>query len=798
MGLGQLRKPRCPMMPKAFPALDFYFISCILEPIVYIFCTRYLNSHPWRDREIPMSEWKTSACILCECNCGIQVQLGGEGDGEIVRIRGDKDHPASQGYLCQKASGLNYYQNGKDRVTTPLRRRPDGSFEAIDWDTAIAEVSQRLLAVRDRDGGDKIFYYGGGGQGNHLPGGYATGIRRVLGMKFRSNALAQEKTGEFWVNGQMFGNHVKGDFEHCEVAIFLGKNPWHSHGLPRARAWLRDFSKDPARSMIVIDPVVSETANFADIHLRVKPGTDAWLLAAMVALLVQQGKYRQDWLAEHATGLEPVLAAFADIPVAQYCETAGVPLEQVQQAVDLVSGAASVAMAEDLGIQMNLHSTLSSYLEKLLWALCGQFGNPGGQYIPAALQNIAGSGRSTRVSPVAGAPIISGLVPCNVIADEILTDHPDRYRAMVIETANPVHSLADSQRFSQALRSLDTVVVIDVAMSETARQADYILPAATQYEKWEATFFNFEFPENYFHLRKPLFDAPEGALPEAEIHTRLIEAMGAMPEHLCAELTAALEAGGREAYRGRFMQALAEDPTAADLAPVILYRTLGPTLSEGAAAAALLWPVALGFAMREPESLRRAGFDGDPLTQGETLFDAIIAGHSGIVFAKDDYASNWSRLGNEGKVRLDVPDLLAELPALGQPQAGLVSDDYPFVLMAGERRDYSANTIYRDAQWRRKDPQGALRMSPEDAQRLGVASGATVRITTRAGTALAPVEVTARMQCGHLSLPNGFGLDNDDGSRSGVAVNELTSLDNRDRFAGTPHHKYVPARVEAA
>ena len=745
-----------------------------------------------------MSEWKTSACILCECNCGIQVQLGGEGDREIVRIRGDKAHPASQGYLCQKASGLNYYQNGKDRITAPLRRRDDGSFEEIDWDTAIAEVSQRLMAVRDRDGGDKIFYYGGGGQGNHLPGGYSTGIRRVLGMQYRSNALAQEKTGEFWVNGQMFGGHVKGDFEHCDVAIFLGKNPWHSHGLPRARAWLRDFSKDPQRRMIVIDPVISETAKFADIHLRVKPGTDAWLLAAMVGMLVQQGKFRRDWLDQHATGLEPVLAAFREIPVARYCDIAGLQQEQVQSAVDLVSGAGSVAMAEDLGIQMNLHSTLASYLEKLLWSLCGQFGNPGGQYIPASLQNIAGSGRSSRKSPVVGAPIISGLVPCNVIVEEILTDHPDRYRAMVIEAANPVHSLADSNRFTEALRSLDTVVVIDVAMSETARQADYILPAATQYEKWEATFFNFEFPENYFHLRKPLFEAPENTLPEAEIHARLIEAMGAMPEHLCGELTAALEAGGRDAYRERFMQALAEDPATADLAPVILYRTLGPSLPEGAAAAAVLWPVALGFAMREPESLRRAGFDGDPLAQSDALFDAILAGHSGIVFAKDDYDAVWSRLGNEGRVRLDVPDLLAELPVLAEPPRSRVNDDYPFVLMAGERRDYSANTIYRDAGWRRKDPQGSLRMCPDDAASLGLASGGMARITTRVGSALAPVEVTPRMLPGHVSLPNGFGLDNQDGSRSGVAPNELTSLDDRDRFAGTPHHKYVPAQIEAA
>ena len=104
-------------------------------------------------------------------------------------------------------------------------------------------------------------------------------------------------------------------------------------------------------------------------------------------------------------------------------------------------------------------------------------------------------------------PLISGLVPCNVIAEEILTDHPARYRAMIVESANPAHSLADSQAMREALAALDLVVVIDVAMTETARLAHYVLPASTQYEKWEATFFNFEFPRNVFHLRAPLLDA---------------------------------------------------------------------------------------------------------------------------------------------------------------------------------------------------------------------------------------------------------------------------------------------------
>jgi anaerobic selenocysteine-containing dehydrogenase len=175
-------------------------------------------------------QWRPTACILCECNCGLEVELGGEGGRHIVLVRGDKRHPSSKGYACEKAHRIDHYQNGRDRLTSPLRRRPDGSFEAIDWDTAIREVAERLAAVRDRHGGESIFYYGGGGQGNHLPGAYSTGTRRALGSRWRSSALAQEKTGEFWVTDRMFGvPAMRADFEHCDVALFLGKNPWHSH-----------------------------------------------------------------------------------------------------------------------------------------------------------------------------------------------------------------------------------------------------------------------------------------------------------------------------------------------------------------------------------------------------------------------------------------------------------------------------------------------------------------------------------------------------------------------------------------
>ncbi|HKA91237.1 MAG TPA: molybdopterin-dependent oxidoreductase [Haliangiales bacterium] len=744
-----------------------------------------------------MDAYRPSACILCECNCGLEVELGGEGGRHLVRVRGDRRHPASRGYACEKAHRLDHYQNARDRVRAPLRRRPDGGFEPIDWDTAIREVAARLAAVRDAHGGESIFYYGGGGQGNHLPGAYATATRRALGSRYRSSALAQEKTGEFWVADRMFGAITRADFEHCDVALFLGKNPWQSHSIPRARVTLKEIAKDPARTLIVVDPRRTETAELADIHLQVRPGGDAWLLAAMLAILVEEDLVDRAFLAAHVVGVEPVVAAIRAVSVAAACARAGVDEALVRRAARAIGGAAALASFEDLGVQMNRHSTLVSYLHHLLVVLTGSFGKKGTHYVPTTLVPFA-TGASGKTSPVAGAPIISGLVPCNVIAEEILTDHPRRYRAMLVEAANPAHSLADSQRFREALRALDTLVVIDVAMTETARLAHYVLPASTQFEKAEATFFNFDFPENYFHLRPRLLAPPEGPLPEAEIHARLVEALGAVTEADLAPLRAAA-ASGRTAYAQAFLARVASDARLAPLAPVILYRTLD--LPEELREGAVVLGLALRCALQSGASLARAGFGGPPLAAANALFDAVLGSPSGLVFAVDEWGEVMGRIGTpDRKIRAELPDLLAELGKLfGDEDAR--DEAFPFVLSAGERRSFTANTIIRDPTWRKKDAQGALRLNPDDAADLGVASGDAVRLTTRRASVVVAVEVSGTMQRGHVSLPNGLGLGypTDGGfAATGVAPNELTAVDARDPFVGTPWHKHVPARVERA
>ncbi len=747
------------------------------------------------------SEWKSTACILCECNCGIEVQLGGPEGRTLLRVRGDDAHPASRGYACEKPSRLDFYQNGPHRLTRPLRRRSDGSFEEIAWETAIREVAARLAAVREAFGGESIFYYGGGGQGNHLPGAYGRATRSVLGSIHRSSALAQEKTGEFWVADRMIGGYTRADFEHCEVALFLGKNPWLSHGIPRARLALREIAKDPARCLIVVDPRRSETAEIADVHLQAKPGTDAWLLAALLAVLVQEGRIARDWLAAHADGLDRVLPHFEALPVAEYCVTCGVPEEQVRRTARRIAEASSVASFEDLGVQMNRHSTLVSYLHKLLVLLTGNFGKPGTAYLPTALVPLAvGKDGGERRTPVTGARVIGGLTPCNVIPDEILTDHPKRFRALLVESGNPAHSLADGVRMREALAALELVVVIDVAFTETARLAHYVLPVASQYEKAEATFFNFEFPRNHFHLRRALLDPPAGLFSEAELHARLVEALGALPADAVSALRAAWR-DGRQAFRSRFLELVGESPRLLAIAPVLLYRAIGDLLPKGLAEAAGVWGLCQIAAQRHARSLARAGFVGGAGEAADALFDALLASRSAVVFSVDEWEESFARIGTPGgRLQLALPELFHELDGLATEPPPGPSEEFPFLLSAGERRSFTANTILRNPDWRKKDRAGALRISPEDAKRLGVADGARVRLTTRRGSAEVPVEVSERMQPGHVSLPNGLGLDFPDASgarvATGVAPNELTRSEDRDWLAGTPWHKSTPARVE--
>src|SRR6478752_10303678 len=231
-----------------------------------------------------MNRAEQTACILCSRNCGILVETEG---GRIGAVRGDDAHPVSKGYLCQKAARLTHYQDHADRLAHPMRREPDGSFTRVSWEVALADIAQRLLGIRKRHGGRAFAFYGGGGQGNHLGGAYSRQLLKAMKSRFVYSALAQEKTGDFWVNGRLFGDqrcHTTEDIEHADYVLFIGTNPFMAHGIPNARDTLRSIKNSSSRTMVVVDPRRTETARQADIHLQVRPGTDAFLMAAILAI----------------------------------------------------------------------------------------------------------------------------------------------------------------------------------------------------------------------------------------------------------------------------------------------------------------------------------------------------------------------------------------------------------------------------------------------------------------------------------------------------------------------------------
>jgi anaerobic selenocysteine-containing dehydrogenase len=759
------------------------------------------------------SPWLPTACILCSENCGLEVRVEG---GRLVDIRGDERSPDSRGYLCQKAARLDYYQNGADRLDAPLKRRPDGTFERVSWEQALREVGERLRALRERHGGRSVAYVGGGGQGNHLGGVYGSALRAALGTPWVYSALAQEKTGDFWVNGRLFGRqtvHVTQGVEDADFVLFLGTNPWQSHGFPRARKVLKELQRDPSRTLVVIDPRRTETARMADVHLQVRPGRDAFLLAALLGVIAQEGLEDAAFLAQRTRGWEEVRRRLLGVPVEAFAAHAGVDVEQTRRVARGLAAARAATVRADLGLQQSFHSTLNSYLEKLLFLVTGNLGKRGTNnfhtvFVPLLGHSPEPDDAGELKTAVTGMHPIGKLYPPNVLPLEIDTDHPGRVRGVVVDSANPLVSGADTQAYRAAFAKLELLVVIDVAMTETAALAHYVLPAPSQLEKSEATFFNLGFPENVFHLRRPVLPPREGTLPEPEIYRRLCVALGALPER--TPVLEALARLDRRAPRWRLFPvalkaALALRPRLRAVAPLLLYQTLGRALPDGLAAAAALWPAALFYASRHARALERAGVRDGGAGLGEALFERLLDSPHGLVLSRHTYDDTWAFLRTpDRRVHLAIPALLEQLEALAGELAGAADEahaDYPFLLMAGERRSYNANTIYRNPAWRKKDAAGALRLHPDDAARLGLEKGGRLRVESARGAVEVVAEPTPEMLPGVVSLPHGYGMTYPAAGAEPVAhgplINLLTDSRHCDPLTMTPYHKTVPVRLVA-
>ena len=758
-----------------------------------------------------------TACVLCSHNCGLRVDVK---DNRIKEVRADDSCPITEGYVCNKAFSIAQYVEHDQRVKSPLRRREDGSFEEVTWDEAIDAIGKKLRALVDRHGPRSVALVGVGGQGNHMDAPYALGWLRGIGSKRWFNAFAQEKTQHSLLDNWMFGASpsvfLHADDHHTKYLLIMGTNPRISNRGHNATKTLRDLRKDPEVTLVAVDPRQTETTRGADVHLQIRPGGDCYLLAAIAASIVQHDLHDAEFAARHVSGLAELRQALLEVDVSALAQRAGLESADVKRVACGFAEAESAAILSDLGVEHVPFSTLNAYLMRVVLTLTGNVGNRGGQVFLESFNppdKRGADNRPTERALVSDIPAIRalgayGMFSPSLFPEEVLTDHSERIRAVVVEGANPLLSFADTNKWRQAFDELDLVVVVDPAMTETARHADWVLPTPVGYEKWEISAFPKHTPAIHTQLRPPLVAGPEQALPEAEIYSRICGAMklfGPPPRALRLLARVADRPRGRHALTvATLVAAAASNKKGGTQSRIIywLYELLGPHLPAPSLTA--VWLLCVRNAMTRREAVLRTlgpGFKwADPFALAEELWQRVLAHPEGVEIARLDASKNLSdNLGHpDRQIQIAPPPMLAELGrALETPP--VTTEAFPFVLAAGLRTHWTANTIHHDASWRKgRGPHCPISLHPGDAEALGIEPGEPVTLETATGKAILPAVLDPRMQRGFVSVPNGFGVRNRDGSRDGVNLNELTAAADRDPFTGCPHHKHVACRVTAS
>ena len=778
--------------------------------------------HPSVSREpIPLDARDlANVCVLCSHNCGVRVDVA---DGRITAVRPDESS-LTEGYICNKGAGIPLTVEHAQRLEYPLRRRGDGSFERVSWATAIAEIAAKIRRICAERGGNAIGLIGGGGQGNHLGGAYGLSLTAALGSRRWYSSYAQEKSQHHLIDQWMFDAppavSLQPDEENAPLLVTIGTNPRVSNRGPKPNITFNELRRAKNRKLIAVDPRITETTAGADIHLRLKPATDVFLLLAIAKTLIEEDRVDRAFIAQRTVGFDRLQAALAAVDVGEMAGRCGLREDEIRGAAREIAGAEAASIMYDLSVEQTWFSTLNSYLIKLILALTGNVSRPGGNFFREGFSPPVRS-RNRFAEPersvVAGVPAIRALgnfamTSPSVVPEEILTDDPRRLRAVIVDNSNPWLAYADTPRWREARKELELMVVVEVAMTESAAAADYVLPAPVGYEKWEwAGFAKGGFPKIGTQLRPPVVPPPGEALPEPEIYARLAEALdlfGEPPADLRALAQTALEPAGIGPYMQRLAGA-AKERAGRAAGPCSLfwaYRTLGPQLPGPAPAALLLRCIDNG--RQRPAAVVRAlgeeWKDAGAERLGLEMFRRMLAHPEGVVVAVADRSKNFeSNVGWEDKrVRLLPAPIVAEIERALAFQAPL-TEEFPLLLAAGLRTHWTANAIHRDPAWRKgKGPHCSLHLHPDDAAAIGVVDGGRVALRTRRGALELPAEIDRKVLPGHVWAPNGFGAVYPDAATGeltmqGVNLNEITDAFDRDPISGCPHHKAVPCRVEA-
>jgi anaerobic selenocysteine-containing dehydrogenase len=686
-------------------------------------------------------------CPLCEAACGLELTVR---DDAVIAARGDREHVFSHGFVCPKGATFGQLTGDPDRLRRPLVRR-DGRHVEVSWDEAFAAIEAGLRPLLAEHGPDALAVYLGNPNAHTMAGGlYVSPLLKSIGTRNIFSASTVDQMPKHVSCGYLFGNPLTipvPDLDRTDFLLILGANPWESNGsLATAADFPGRLKAIQARGgrFVVVDPRRTRTAEHADEHLFIKPGTDAYLLFGIVHTLFAENLADLGDLAGHVTGVSEVrelAGAFTPEKVAAAC---GVPAERVRDLAGQLAASSRSAVYGRIGTCTVEFGTLASWLVDVINVLTGNLDRAGGVMFPLAAHlrgSSAGPGRGFRVgrwhSRVRGYPEVKGELPVGTLADEIETPGDGQVRAFLTVAGNPVLSTPNSGRLDRALGGLDFMVSVDPYLNETTRHADVVLPPleSTMKGHFDFSFLGFAV-RNFVAYSPPVLPPDPDGMDECDILAKLLLIITGQGAATSPDVV----------HENLLDQALAKAGAGADR-----------DLVRGDGPAERLLDVAV-----------RAGAYGDGFgtRPGGLSLERLLDHPHGI-----DLGPLQPRVPDvlrtpSGKIELCAPPLAAETARL----LGALDRDRDQVVLIGRRHLRSNNSWMHNvpALVKGRD-RCTLQVHPHDAARFALVDGDEAQVTSRAGALVARVEVTDRVMPGVVSLPHGWGHDLP-GTRMAVAA----------------------------
>ena len=706
-----------------------------------------------------MSSHRTTCKVgACEPFCGVEIDVEG---GRLSGIRPNPDHPITQGYVCIKGMHVPDYVNHPERLLRPMARGASG-LEPVDWDVATRDIGRRLRRIRDEHGARAIATYWGNAA-DSVSITLANTLCHAFGSPNSFNVLSLEYTDRGAVAERVLGNEnliLQPDADRASFALLLGTNPLVTQGMtllqrrPHIGASLRGIRKRGGR-VVVVDPRRTETVRIADEHLAIRPGTDLFLLVAMIRRILERGLHDKAFVERHAVGVDAWRDAAAEVDPDWVADLTGIPRPVIEDTADAFARADGAFATTRVGVQTSFNTTLTEWAVMTLNAITGNIDRPGGVYfnpgafdVPSLIEQFS-KRRNPAPSRIGDYPQIFGGPPAAVFADDVLSDDPDRIRALVVIAGNPVITFPDTKKMEAALRRLELLVCVDILPSDTCAFADYALPAATLYEKGGLHFLtsNFE-PRPYVEWKPKLIEPRGESRSEWQIVKDIARAAGVpfLNDPLLDRLSRGMDAVGLE-----FSEAM-------------LYRYL------------LLGKTRLGKLQRE-----ETGMEMGELVFGEFFERSIRTADRRLHLAPAEFVA---------ALRASVEAAPRSSPA------------YPFALISGARRLAGYNSwTHHIAPLAEKLGGNWATLNPDDAADLGVEEGDRVRVRSATGEIEIEARLSRDVRRGVVAVHQFFGHVYETGTEAtrrypGVNVNHLHDDRVRDRFSGMPVYNGTPCNVE--